>query len=90
MTELMLLGFISLLLTVGTRYVTKICIPAKVGDTMLPCKLKDGKEEGSDDEGKGGGDNSRKLLSFAEDVIWRRALASSSEKEDYCAKYVSK
>lgn len=56
---------------------------------MLPCKLKDGKEEGSDDEGKGGGDNSRKLLSFAEDVIWRRALASSSEK-DYCAKYVSK
>ncbi|KAI4317048.1 hypothetical protein L6164_024959 [Bauhinia variegata] len=35
--ELMLLGFLSLLLTFGTKYVAKICIPPKYGDTMLPC-----------------------------------------------------
>ncbi|TKY75351.1 MLO protein-like 1 [Spatholobus suberectus] len=36
--ELMLLGFISLLLTFGTKYIAKICIPESVGDIMLPCK----------------------------------------------------
>ncbi|PWA54342.1 MLO-like protein [Artemisia annua] len=36
--ELMLLGFISLLLTVGTKYVAKICVPEKIGYKMLPCK----------------------------------------------------
>ncbi|CBI40746.3 unnamed protein product, partial [Vitis vinifera] len=36
--ELMLLGFISLLLTIGTRFIAKICIPAELGSTMLPCK----------------------------------------------------
>ncbi|CAL5349536.1 unnamed protein product [Camellia sinensis] len=35
--ELMLLGFISLLLTVGMTYISKICIPMKLGYTMLPC-----------------------------------------------------
>ncbi|XP_015884053.1 MLO protein homolog 1 [Ziziphus jujuba] len=79
--ELMLLGFISLLLTVGTKYVTKICIPAKIGDTMLPCKFGNGKEDEEDD----GGNNRRKLLSLAENDIWRRVLAPA--KEEYCSKY---
>ncbi|PWA95508.1 MLO-like protein [Artemisia annua] len=36
--ELMLMGFISLLLTVGTTYVAKICVSEKIGYKMLPCK----------------------------------------------------
>ncbi|KAI5327039.1 hypothetical protein L3X38_026435 [Prunus dulcis] len=88
--ELMLLGFISLLLTVGTRYLPKICIPEKYGNTMLPCEL-EGKYKddggGKDDDGKnkggGGGDGDdndrrRKLLEFAETMIWRRVLAAPS------------
>ncbi|KAK3232030.1 hypothetical protein Dsin_003911 [Dipteronia sinensis] len=36
--ELMLLGFISLLLTVGSTLIYKICIPARYGKYMLPCE----------------------------------------------------
>ena len=36
--ELMLLGFVSLLLTVCQKYIAKICIPRSVGETFLPCK----------------------------------------------------
>lgn len=39
--ELMLLGFISLLLTVGAEPISMICISKKVVDTMLPCKKND-------------------------------------------------
>ncbi|OIV93821.1 hypothetical protein TanjilG_03784 [Lupinus angustifolius] len=39
--ELMILGFISLLLTFGQRYIVRICIPAKVANKLLPCPLKD-------------------------------------------------
>ncbi|XP_058780835.1 MLO-like protein 9 [Vicia villosa] len=35
--ELMVLGFISLLLTFGQNYISKVCIPMKYGSTMLPC-----------------------------------------------------
>lgn len=35
--ELMVLGFISLLLTFGQNYISKVCIPMKYGRTMLPC-----------------------------------------------------
>ncbi|PRQ43502.1 hypothetical protein RchiOBHm_Chr3g0469171 [Rosa chinensis] len=36
--ELMLLGFVSLLLAVTQDRIAKICIPAKIGDIMLPCR----------------------------------------------------
>ncbi|KAK1421675.1 hypothetical protein QVD17_24199 [Tagetes erecta] len=36
--ELMLLGFISLLLTVSQRMISKICIPTHLANYMLPCK----------------------------------------------------
>ncbi|KAJ9181602.1 hypothetical protein P3X46_009717 [Hevea brasiliensis] len=39
-SELMLLGFISLLLTVGQGPITKICIPKSIGDTWHPCNKK--------------------------------------------------
>ncbi|KAK1441362.1 hypothetical protein QVD17_07212 [Tagetes erecta] len=35
--ELMILGFISLILTFSQYYIAKICIPVDVADTMLPC-----------------------------------------------------
>lgn len=35
--ELMILGFISLLLTFGEKYILKICIPEKAAASMLPC-----------------------------------------------------
>ncbi|KAE8076381.1 hypothetical protein FH972_015037 [Carpinus fangiana] len=35
--ELMVLGFISLLLTFGQSYISRICLPAKVVNNMLPC-----------------------------------------------------
>ncbi|KAK7310666.1 hypothetical protein RJT34_08302 [Clitoria ternatea] len=70
--ELMILGCISLLLTFGTKYVAKICIPVGAGNTMLPCK----KVEGSNDR--------RKLLSFDETLEWRRVLATGSGA-DYCS-----
>lgn len=36
--ELMLLGFMSLLLAVTQQYIAKICVSSKVADTMLPCR----------------------------------------------------
>ncbi|GJW07460.1 MLO-like protein 8 [Tanacetum coccineum] len=39
--ELMVLGFISLILTFSQYYIAKICIPVSVADTMLPCAKKD-------------------------------------------------
>ena len=48
--ELMILGFISLLLTFGQNYIIQICIPEEAADTMLPC-LKEGKEETIEGEG---------------------------------------
>ncbi|XP_019186715.1 PREDICTED: MLO-like protein 9 [Ipomoea nil] len=39
--ELMVLGFISLLLTFGQSYIAKICIPEAAGNTMLPCLIHD-------------------------------------------------
>ncbi|XP_058785569.1 MLO protein homolog 1-like isoform X3 [Vicia villosa] len=76
--ELMLLGFLSLLLTVGTNYIAKICIPLTFGDIMLPCK----KEK----VGKVSKDNRRGLLSFDDNVVWRRGLAAASGGDDYCSK----
>ncbi|KAK1695672.1 hypothetical protein QYE76_012369 [Lolium multiflorum] len=35
----MTLGFISLLLTITARYISRICIPEGAADTMLPCRL---------------------------------------------------
>lgn len=75
--ELMLLGFISLLLTFGTKFIAKICIPVSVSDTMLPCKKK--VEEHEDPK-----DDRRRLLSFDENVVWRRGLAAAYG-DDHCS-----
>lgn len=80
--ELMLLGFISLLLTFGTKYIAKICIPVKLGDSMLPCKKERVEEDSKDDR--------RRLLSFDDDnLVWRRSLAAAAGGDDYCSNKVS-
>ncbi|XP_071910213.1 MLO-like protein 10 isoform X1 [Coffea arabica] len=39
--ELMILGFISLLLVFSQYYITQICVPSGVADSMLPCRARD-------------------------------------------------
>ncbi|KAK1366471.1 hypothetical protein POM88_042032 [Heracleum sosnowskyi] len=57
----MLLGFISLLLTVLKGTISEICIPKAIGNSWLPCD-KDFEEEHENDFD--GDDGHRKLLSF--------------------------
>ncbi|KAJ9557563.1 hypothetical protein OSB04_012177 [Centaurea solstitialis] len=62
--ELMILGFISLILTFSQYYIAKICIPVDVADTMLPCAKREHKDEKEET-------THRLLLSYVE----RRSLA---------------
>ncbi|XP_051204580.1 protein MLO [Lolium perenne] len=78
--ELMLVGFISLLLTVFQTPISKICISHKAGNVMLPCKLP-APYAGSGDDGEK--DNRRRLLSFFQDETHRRSLATAVA--DVCA-----
>lgn len=66
--ELMVLGFISLLLVFSQTYITRICIPAKIADTMLPCTS----ETKYSGDSSGEEENRRKLL-----WLDRRFLASA-------------
>ncbi|KAL3530593.1 hypothetical protein ACH5RR_009915 [Cinchona calisaya] len=81
-SELMLLGFISLLLTVGQGLITKICISKEAGATWHPCNKK--QEQKLDNSGKkdyGEEDGRRRLLS--DDFGARRILAAGGT--DKCA-----
>ncbi|XP_058075077.1 MLO-like protein 6 isoform X2 [Magnolia sinica] len=64
--ELMLLGFISLLLTVLQDPIAKICVPQSVGDSWHPCKKKGYGSKGTAKSGKDSDamdqTNGRKLL----------------------------
>ncbi|KAK8995554.1 hypothetical protein V6N11_075825 [Hibiscus sabdariffa] len=66
--ELMILGFISLLLTFSQNYIARICIPKDVANTMLPCRA-DVKEDTSKDS-----EEHRRRLLWSD----RRILASVS------------
>ncbi|GMI96889.1 MILDEW RESISTANCE LOCUS O 5 [Hibiscus trionum] len=86
--ELMVLGFISLLLTFGQSYISQFCIPEEVADTMLFCPKKHGHGEGHE-EGHGGGDHAaegeehhRRLL-FYDDA---RRFLSGHESAVECGK----
>uniref|UniRef100_A0A1J3CZM9 MLO-like protein n=1 Tax=Noccaea caerulescens TaxID=107243 RepID=A0A1J3CZM9_NOCCA len=84
--ELMLMGFISLLLTIGQNYIAKICIPKSIAESMRPCSAaelkkfyppKKGNSKGAEED-----NSSRKLLELAETFIPRRSLAKGY---DTCA-----
>ncbi|RZC83682.1 hypothetical protein C5167_046468 [Papaver somniferum] len=63
-TELMLLGFISLLLTFTQDYIIQLCIPKKVGNTWHPCPIKEEKKKGYTYEEKYCGKQARSCVWF--------------------------
>ncbi|XP_039067344.1 MLO-like protein 12 [Hibiscus syriacus] len=77
--ELMLMGFISLLLTVFQGPISEICIPKHVADTWHPCdKYAEARKYSEKSSG-------RKLVGFDDDdddryYVPRRSLASKSDK----------
>lgn len=73
-TELMLLGFISLLLTVFQDPISKICISQKVGNTWHPCSNPNKKSK-SNETSENENNDRRKLLEYF-DPIPRRILAT--------------
>ncbi|XP_047335331.1 MLO-like protein 12 [Impatiens glandulifera] len=78
-SELMLLGFISLLLTVGQGLISEICVSKKIASTWHPCN----KEQ--ETSKYGGGGRKRNLLTDFSVEGWshhRRILAA--QKEDKC------
>ncbi|KAL9450661.1 hypothetical protein AB3S75_012399 [Citrus x aurantiifolia] len=70
---MMLLGFISLVLTSRHRYISKIFLPAKVADTMLLCKagrmdMRQSNEDEDEDKEIAGDENvSKNKDGFSED-----------------------
>ncbi|KAL6199973.1 hypothetical protein ACLB2K_029755 [Fragaria x ananassa] len=83
-SELMLLGFISLLLTVGQGPISNICISEKVGNTWHPCSKKQEKKIEEEEEVES---PSRRLLAAFESGYGggsvRRVLAAAGT--DKCA-----
>jgi len=75
----MLLGFISLLLTVGQGPISRICISEKVAGTWHPCDDSSSIHESDTEESENvNGTNSRRLLAAfygSDDVNPRRVLA---------------
>ncbi|XP_052180268.1 MLO-like protein 6 [Diospyros lotus] len=82
-SELMLLGFISLLLTVGQSLISNICISKGAGNTWHPCDKSQEEESTKNGEGEG---HRRKLLQAivsSPGGSFRRVLASTGT--DKCA-----
>ncbi|CAK7327428.1 unnamed protein product [Dovyalis caffra] len=84
-SELMLLGFISLLLTVGQSPISNICISKKIGATWHPCNKKEEAEMNNSEDTETDYENRRKLLSIPDSAgeSFRRVLAAGST--DKCA-----
>ncbi|XP_059068870.1 MLO-like protein 9 [Cryptomeria japonica] len=88
--ELMVLGFISLMLTVGQKPVSEICVSKSLGETLLPCS----KEEALADHVSNQiekisliGQHHRKLLLLsASETPLRRSLATEETVTGLCAK----
>lgn len=71
--ELMLLGFISLLLTVFQGLISEICISPNLATQMLPCKRPHRSSEGS-----------AHYQIYYDAIINRRRLLSSGSGSDHC------
>ncbi|KAG2673837.1 hypothetical protein I3760_13G107200 [Carya illinoinensis] len=88
-SELMLLGFISLLLTVGQGIISNICISEKMGAKWHPCENKQETQLTEDeDEDEDSESNGRKLLMIMSDSggSFRRILASAASTDKCAAK----
>ena len=85
-SELMLLGFISLLLTVGQGPISNICIPKAVGATFHPCNKKQESKLDKEKENTSDGYGHRRLLTISDlggGGSTRRVLAAAGD--DKCA-----
>jgi len=74
--ELMILGFLSLLLTFGQSYIVRICIPTDIADKLLPCPLAGTEEESSSEE-----EHHRRLLSYDRRYLSDHAAPYQCKKE---------
>ncbi|KAK1397553.1 hypothetical protein POM88_007416 [Heracleum sosnowskyi] len=85
-SELMLLGFISLLLTVLKGTISEICLPKAIGNSWLPCD-KDFEEEHENDFD--GDDGHIKLLFFTNltRTSHHRSLAAAAYVDKYSERY---
>lgn len=91
--ELMLLGFISLLLTVFQGAISKLCVPESLTEHLLPCDLNDkAKAEHDSSSGETGSSTTKHFQTFFVSSISgtaRRLLAEhSASQTGYCAKKV--
>ncbi|GMI67559.1 MILDEW RESISTANCE LOCUS O 6 [Hibiscus trionum] len=87
-SELMLLGFISLLLTVGQGLILDICISKEIAATCHPCnKKQENSVNESDEEDNTDTEHRRRLLAISNPGgVFRRSLARASD--DKCAAQV--
>ncbi|KAF3954031.1 hypothetical protein ACB098_08G077200 [Castanea mollissima] len=82
-SELMLLGFISLLLTVGQGPISSACVSQKIGASWHPCSKE---EEALSQEYQTNSTNGRRLLTVsASGEGFRRILAGAASSTDKCA-----
>uniref|UniRef100_A0A0A0KCY4 MLO-like protein n=1 Tax=Cucumis sativus TaxID=3659 RepID=A0A0A0KCY4_CUCSA len=89
--ELMLLGFISLLLTVFQGTISKLCVPESLTEHLLPCDLKDKpKAEHGSPSGESGSSTTKHFQTLFVSSISgtaRRLLSEGSASQaGYCAK----
>ncbi|KAI3474006.1 hypothetical protein Pfo_028794 [Paulownia fortunei] len=86
-SELMLLGFISLLLTVGQGPISKICVSKNIGNSWHPCDRKQEEskyKEDEEDDFDANGQRRRLMLAFLDSGgTQRRVLAAGGN--DKCA-----
>ncbi|KAM7273278.1 hypothetical protein ACFE04_027942 [Oxalis oulophora] len=82
--ELMLLGFISLLLTVSQNTLVKICVNKDVVNNLLPCKLNESTQEGESKSNTTS--HFQRAFRVTISGTARRLLSESSSSESgYCA-----
>lgn len=82
----MLLGFISLLLTVGQGPISSACVSQKIGASWHPCSKE---EEALSQEYQTNSTNGRRLLTVsASGEGFRRILAGAASSTDKCAERV--
>ncbi|XWS64947.1 hypothetical protein CRYUN_Cryun05aG0048100 [Craigia yunnanensis] len=86
--ELMLLGFISLLLTVFQGAMSKICISREALTRMLPCKIEDNKETAEGSNATATTSHFQRYFALTLSGGTRRLLAetSTSSHMGYCGK----
>ncbi|KAH1082999.1 hypothetical protein J1N35_022760, partial [Gossypium stocksii] len=85
--ELMLLGFISLLLTVFQSAISKICMSKKLVKDMLPCKIEEEEDDDDNDYGYATTSHFQTYFAFTMSRGTRHLLAKASSNSSvigYC------